>query len=204
MRSKVIPLQHFSPAFTDSPPLFYVAHYFRGLKFTGNLQLTHCLLRKYSPTSTEVIFALLQSSTTISRQPDLSAGELSHFFPTFPACKMFLAGLTGSCSEKERERERERERDVRLGLLLALRSTSELTDTTHFKGIGAIAFASELALLSRQNVQPWRQKMSTPRIWTTTYQSDMTEVVRFNFDQLLPLVEECVTRCDFIGELFIS
>jgi hypothetical protein len=56
-----------------------------------------------------VIFDLLHSSTTNSRQPDLSEGEQTHFLPTFPPYRILLAGLRGSWDIRERERVRVRE-----------------------------------------------------------------------------------------------
>lgn len=57
----------------------------------GSFWLYFCL-----PTSMMVIFDLLHSSTTISRQPDLSEAEQSHFLPTLPPYRILLAGLRGS------------------------------------------------------------------------------------------------------------
>lgn len=138
-----------------------------------------------SPISTLLMRVFLQSSRTTSALRPLSSRLVNHLRPP-PRRRRLEDGLRLSCVDTHTTRDK-------YGVTRSL-LTSEETDTTRFIGIGAIASECEL-VISR----PFRGTDACG-VLIGQNRAKMVDVVRSNFSALLPRIEECIRRCDFVGE----
>lgn len=155
--------------------------------------------------------ALLLSSSTTSALRPFSSHLVSHLRPLPPVSRL-EDGFRLSCGRAS-PRTKHITDAIRANSIL---HTSEETDTTRFIGIGAIhvvvrrlssalaemfcpafskGFFLQINFRAISRVAAYAA-FSLVRFRCTVI---MVDVVRENFSALLPRVEECVRRCDFVG-----